>query len=149
MPTPSKYTAEIAEEILERISQGEPLYRICRDRKAIDPDFPSEMAVRRWAAADVDGFSARFEAARENEAYALAGQILDIADDRKADPRCREVRIKTRQWLAKVKLEKVFGDKIKQDISGDLNIHRVISDQPMDEAGWLAVHGAIDRDSKG
>lgn len=44
---PSLYTPELAEEIVERLSNGEPLAVICRDAH-----MPSDDTVRNWAASN-------------------------------------------------------------------------------------------------
>lgn len=44
---PSKFTPEIADEICERLANGEPLAKICRDEH-----MPTRVAVHDWAKAD-------------------------------------------------------------------------------------------------
>ena len=71
---PSIYTEELADEICERISQGESLVKICqRD------DMPGYTTVSRWRA-DNERFRLRFARAREDAADFLSYEIKDIAD---------------------------------------------------------------------
>ena len=71
---PSKYTPELAAEICERLSNGEPLRQICRDSH-----MPAWTAIYAWAAADKD-LSERIAQAREQGADAIAEEALEILD---------------------------------------------------------------------
>ena len=71
---PSKYTPELAAEICERLSNGEPLRQICRD-----DHMPAWTAIYAWAAADKD-LSERIAQAREQGADAIAEEALEILD---------------------------------------------------------------------
>jgi hypothetical protein len=74
MGRPSKYTQELAAEICERLSNGEPLRRICRD-----DHMPSWVSIYAWAAADKE-LSERIAQAREQGADAIAEEALEIID---------------------------------------------------------------------
>lgn len=71
---PSKYTPELAAEICERLSNGEPLRQICRDAH-----MPAWTAIYAWAAAD-SVLSERIAQAREQGADAIAEEALEILD---------------------------------------------------------------------
>jgi hypothetical protein len=71
---PSKYTPELADEICDRLKDGEPLRKICRDEH-----MPSWRAVYEWIIKDKD-FSARIAESRELGADAIAEDIMDIID---------------------------------------------------------------------
>lgn len=71
----SKRTPEIADEICERIANGEPLRAICRDSH-----MPSWRSVYDWLAED-EGFAARIARARELGADAIAEETLEILDE--------------------------------------------------------------------
>jgi terminase small subunit-like protein len=92
--TTTNYTRELADTICSRMAEGESLRAICRT-----PGFPSEGTVRGWAVRDHDGFGQRYRAARSLLVEFWADQILEIADEPNLDPRDREVRVHTRQWL--------------------------------------------------
>lgn len=70
---PTKYTEAIAEEICNRISEGETLRAICRDK-----GMPWR-TVFDWLKAHPD-FAERYQAARDLGMDAIAEDILHIAD---------------------------------------------------------------------
>lgn len=74
MGRPSKYTPELAAEICERLSNGEPLRQICRD-----DHMPAWTAVYAWSAKDRE-LSERIARAREMGFDAIAEEALIIAD---------------------------------------------------------------------
>jgi hypothetical protein len=71
---PSLYTPEIAEEIISRLSEGEPLAHICRD-----DGMPAVRTVSLWKETQ-DGFAAAFGLARDVGFDALAARCLEIAN---------------------------------------------------------------------
>lgn len=71
----STYTRELADEICERLAEGEPLRQICRD-----DHMPAWRTVYDWISADTD-FAARIARARDAGFDAIAEDIIDIADD--------------------------------------------------------------------
>ena len=71
---PSKYTPEIAAEIAQRLSMGEPLRKICRDEH-----MPHWTVMYDWLAKDED-LSLRVARAREAGYDAMAEEALEIAD---------------------------------------------------------------------
>jgi hypothetical protein len=127
MGRPSSYTAELAANICERLASGESLKAICRDEA-----MPDERSVRRWALNDVEGFAPRYAQAREIQAFSMADELLEIADDASNDWMVREgktelngehvqrsrLRSDTRKWLLSKMLPKVYGDKITQEHTG-------------------------------
>ena len=110
--TQTNYTRELADSICARMSEGESLRSICRS-----PGLPSEGTVRGWAVRDVDGFGERYRAARSLLVEYWADQILDIADEPDLDPRDRQIRVHTRQWLMSKLSPRRFGNKL--ELSGD------------------------------
>lgn len=71
---PSKYTAEIAQEICDRMEAGEPLLTLCRDEH-----MPSARQVYEWAKNDLDGFSSRLAGARDAWHDSIAYRVRDTA----------------------------------------------------------------------
>ena len=71
---PSKHTPELAAEICDRISRGEPLLQICKDDR-----MPERRTVYDWLER-VDGLSAQFAHAREVGCDAMAEEALNIAN---------------------------------------------------------------------
>ena len=112
----------IADEIVERISQGETLRAICRE-----DHMPSWQAVYNWIGGNED-FARRIARARELGADAIAEQTVDIIDQEAE----RDMNGKVDQgWVAHQKLRaehrlkllakwqpKKYGDKITQEVTG-------------------------------
>jgi hypothetical protein len=57
---PTRYTEEIAERILQQLSDGRTLTEICAD-----PGMPKVSTVRQWVAEDRGGFAARYRSIRD------------------------------------------------------------------------------------
>lgn len=71
---PSKYTPELAKEICERLSDGEPLRQICRDEH-----MPAWQKIYEWMARDKE-LSGAIAQAREQGADAIAEEAMAIID---------------------------------------------------------------------
>ena len=129
---PTKYTAEIADEICRRLADGQTLPRICAD-----PRMPARSTVIQWVIEDREGFSDSYRASRELQRDAWADDMVDISDDGRNDYRMKvtrggeeievfdrdnversKVRVSTRQWLMKVGSPQKYGDKIEQTHKG-------------------------------
>ena len=76
------YSPEIASEICERLANGESLRSICASDRS---KFPTEMAVRKWAIEDYNGFSSQYASAREMGMDSLAEEALSVARDGSRD----------------------------------------------------------------
>lgn len=72
---PSDYTDKLANEIVERLSAGEPLAAICRD-----DHMPTDRTVRNWQTNDPE-FASAIAHARETGFDVIAAQCLEIAED--------------------------------------------------------------------
>ncbi|MCE2574830.1 terminase small subunit [Komagataeibacter sp. FNDCR2] len=120
------YTPEIAEEILERLEDGEGLSAIC----ALE-GMPSQGAVRHWVQTDHDGFAARYARARERGLEKHADEIIEIADTaRDSDSAsAARVRVDARKWILSKLLPKQYGDKINLEHSGEVAMTDVPDDQ--------------------
>lgn len=79
MARPSLYTPELVATIAERLSNGEPLAKICREE-----GMPHPSTVRDWMATHPD-VSRAIARAREDGHDALAQEALEIADDGRRD----------------------------------------------------------------
>jgi hypothetical protein len=103
---PSLRTPEIIEEIIERISAGEPMAWICRDTH-----MPAVRTVTAWMDSDAD-LSAAIARARELGGDAIATDALEIADKTDEDPASRRVRVETRLKLLAKWHPKRYGDRV-------------------------------------
>ena len=109
---PSGYTDEIADDICERLANGESLRRIC-----LTPNYPRQATVFRWIAAN-DKFREQYARAREAQADTLADEIIDIADGKRAEYEGGEADVQrdrlamdARKWVAAKLKPKVYGEK--------------------------------------
>ncbi len=75
----SGYSQAIAEAICERVSQGEPVRKICRDE-----GMPSRATVYRWLL-DNEDFQAAYAMAMQCRIDDMADECLEIADDASRD----------------------------------------------------------------
>lgn len=125
MGRPSNYTTELADQICERISEGESLRHIC-----LDDCMPNKATVFRWLSGNKE-FSDQYACARDAQADTLADEIVDIADEvskdtyvdgdgvtrtnQEAVARSR-LRVDARKWVASKLKPKVYGDRIEADM---------------------------------
>lgn len=127
---PSKYTPELAAEICERLSKGEPLAEICRDGH-----MPAVRTVSDWKLAHTD-FSADFARGRDDGYDYLAAECLAIAnrtiegEETTTKPNGdvevkrgdmlghRKLMIETRLKLLAKWDPKRYGDKVTQELTG-------------------------------
>ena len=123
------YTPEVAETILERLSDGEGLATICRD-----VGMPTEGAVRYWASTDYAGFAARYAQARVRGLEKMADDIITLADEAKDVDSASAARVKVdaRKWLLSKLLPRQFGDRVDVNVTGALEV-RAIPDASLDD----------------
>jgi len=133
---PTKYTRDIADDILHRLALGEPLQQICRNPPewSTREAWPDMSTVVDWINDDRDGLSDRYAQAREKGWLAMADSLTDIADDgtndwieretragnivKQVDRECTErskLRVDTRKWLLSKMLPKLYGDRAQLD----------------------------------
>lgn len=123
---PSSYTDEIADDICERLANGESLRRIC-----LTPNYPRQATVFRWIAAN-DKFREQYARAREAQADTLADEIIDIADGKRAEYEGGEADV-ARDRLA-MDARKWVASKLKPKIYGDKMLHGSDPDNPLPSA---------------
>lgn len=147
----STYTEEIGQEIARRISEGEPLARICRD-----PEMPNRRTVNRWRK-EFPEFDALMLEARDLGADAIADECLEIADDGRNDWMEKldkdeqpagwvlngehisrsKLRIETRLKLLAKWDPRRYGDKLA--IGGASDLPAIRSERDLSEAELLAI----------
>lgn len=110
---PSKYTAEIADVICERMIEGESLVKICAD-----PEMPTRTTIYRWMDANPE-FVTRCARAREGLADYLVDAIEDLASKTTTDNfQAMKVKIATAQWRAMKMAPRVYGDRTRTEVTG-------------------------------
>lgn len=111
MARPSSFNEAIANEICERIADGDSLRLICEDE-----EFPNRRTVFRWlAASEHVEFRRQYALAREASADADDDDIRDMAgrvERGTLDPQAARVAIDAKKWSAGKRKPKVYGDKV-------------------------------------
>ena len=118
--------AVIKEEILEWIASGKSLNAY--QKQEGKPRYPT---IAKWLREDSE-FDQRYVRAREDQADALADELMEIADieppvdDKgRVDPgwiAWQRSRIDARKWTAAKLKPKKYGDRQQLDHTGDINI---------------------------
>jgi hypothetical protein len=117
-PRPSSYTPEIAEEICNRMIEGESVLKICRDEH-----MPARVTVYKWIESNA-AFRQQYNYAREAQAHYYADLIRDVAFDDSGDffvedgrtvtdhARVQRARLKvdTLKWIA-ARFNRAYSDK--------------------------------------
>jgi hypothetical protein len=136
MGRPSTFTQAIADEICERLAEGESLRAICAG-----DDMPNKATVFKWLIAD-KAFSDQYARAREAQADALADEIVYIADTPQIGQKSvskatgleiteadmiehRRLQVDARKWMTGKLAPKKYGDK--QEI--DLNVTDALAER--------------------
>ena len=120
---PTKRHDDVEDEILKRLSEGEPLATIC----ASDPKrFPTPMTWGEWVKSD-QTLAIAYARAREVGFDAIAARGLEIVDNVNEDPASRRVRADYRLKLLAKWDPKRYGDKVDLTSSdGSMNQPKVI-----------------------
>ena len=137
---PSGYNETIAAEIVRRLSNGEPLKKMCKDEHM--PDYTTVLNWQR-AHPEFHDLSAR---AKAEGTHALADECLDIADDKTIDPQHKRFMIDTRIRLIGKWNSKAYGEKVEMATTGQIAVSHTldISNLSSDELDVLekALGGA-------
>lgn len=147
---PSKFTPELAKEICERLSKGEPLAAICREQR-----MPHVTTVDDWTKRDPI-FSLSIAQARINGFEMIAAECLEISNTPIEGVRTkigkdgietitedmlghRKLQIETRLKLLSKWDPKRYGDRLdtKVEHSGSISLANVLSEI---QAGGLPSH---------
>jgi hypothetical protein len=113
MGRPTNYTEELAAQVCNRLSDGEPLTKICSDA-----GMPTRATVCNWRHAHPD-FFAKYARAREDAADIWAERALQAALD--ADPVtavANRLKFDGLRWYAGKLGPRQYGDKIQHTGDG-------------------------------
>jgi len=117
----SRYTEAIADELFERLADGQSLYRICKDE-----DMPAEPTVRAWVIDDKPkGFSAKYARARDMGLDKKADQLLERGDNCPPDTAYvakERLYSDNLKWYLSKLAPKKYGDKIQNEQSGTITV---------------------------
>lgn len=139
MARPTKYTDQLAEDIIVQIMDGLSVAEIGRKE-----DMPDKSTIFRWIASN-DVFCDKYMRAKDICADQMVDDMLDIADDGSNDWMERldkdgnafatvlngehvqrsRLRIETRKWIASKLKPKKYGDKLDVDHGGNINVNIV------------------------
>ena len=129
---PSQFSQETADAICDRLGVGESLRSICRG-----DEMPALSTVFKWLNQQ-PAFADQYARAREEQAEALADEIVAIADE--ADVAVKHegeevrlaldatgvarnrLRVDARKWAASKLKPKKYGDKIQTEHSGSVTL---------------------------
>lgn len=141
---PSSYSEEIAQEICERMINGENLTKICKDAH-----MPSRVTVYNWFEARPD-FYTRCARAREGLADFLVDRIEKMAEDTtEANVNSMKVKISTAQWRAMKMAPRIYGDRTRTEITGadgapiQLEARRTINFDQLDDEKLEQIETAL------
>lgn len=146
-PPGSSFSPAIAEEILERLANGETVRGIVRDRE----DMPTQDLVSQWSAdlvtPPIADFANRYARARVAGFDAMADQTLEIADAAtNEDAQARKLQVDTRKWLLSKMVPKKYGDRVA--IAGDAESPLVVTDLRKLSDAELATLAALAEKAK-
>jgi hypothetical protein len=121
------FTEALADDICERLIDGESLRQICADES-----MPNRSTVLRWMAAN-ESFATKCAHARDLQAELMDDMILECANNCTPESAIADrVRISAYQWRASKLKPKKYGDKLDLDHSGGVSI-QVITGVPSGE----------------
>jgi hypothetical protein len=120
---PSRYTREIAAEVLQRMFEGESLSRICRD-----DHLPHDNTVRYWAdSGRHPEFTKAFERARRHQAHRWFEETVELADESASAETIPQLgsyqlRVNTRRWASSRIIPEQYGDRMPS-LAGTAEVH--------------------------
>ena len=122
MPAAINWTPELEDAICDKLAEGEYLTDICESK-----GFPTYNTVRKHIRLNAD-FCERITRASEDQADYFRWRISKLNDSMTAENwQFVNAQIRNIQWLMGKVKPKAYGERVQQDISGELSIKRVIS----------------------
>lgn len=141
---PSKYSQELADEICNRMIEGESLLKICRD-----DHLPTRMTIYNWYDAHPE-FYARCRRAREGLADFLVDEIEELASKTTEENyQSMKIKISTKQWRAMKMAPRIYGERTTTELTGanggaiQLEAKRKVDLSNMSEEELEQVEGAL------
>jgi hypothetical protein len=105
--TQTRYTTELWATVLERVSNGESLRKVCRTE-----GFPPEATIRNWIRSDEE-LATQYAQARVLQVESWADEVRDVAFSDNLEPNDKRVRVDALKWLlAKLKPERYGLDRL-------------------------------------
>src|SRR5215216_158573 len=107
----ARYTPEMADEILTRMSNGTTLRQVCRDLGV------PESSARHWVKTDKNGFAQKYHEARAMMVDCWADELHCVAYQPDMDPADKRVVTENLRWLLGKLAPKRFSERLL--VSGD------------------------------
>lgn len=118
---PFRWTSDIEDEILGRMSRGESIKSICGIGR--DDGLPNQDTFYKRVNND-EGFAEKYAYAREVQAHNEIQEILEIADvATPEDVAVARLRIDARKWRASKLAPKKYGDKLDVHHGGSFTVN--------------------------
>src|SRR5215472_4559006 len=125
------YTRAIADEIVSRLEEGEPLAVICRTE-----GMPSMRTVKNWCDSGRDGFGERYEEARSISFLAIATRLMATArglgkkygGDSTGDVARDKLIVETDLKLLAKWDPKNYGDRSQVDVNATISLRRALDE---------------------
>jgi hypothetical protein len=146
MGRPTNYSEELAAQVCNRLSAGEPLTKICSDE-----DMPGRSTVCAWRHAHPE-FQANYARAREDAGDVWAERALQAALSATPETaQAARVRFDALRWYASKLAPKVYGDRLEHvgKITHQIDVVRM-SDAALLEiasANTVIANGEDDEDA--
>lgn len=128
-----RYSEAVADEICERLSNGESLRTIC-----LDDHMPDRNSVFAWIVRHED-FAAKYARAREAQAEFLVDELVAIADNPEEEVQRSKLRLETRRWIAEKLRPKKYGPKV--ELAGEIGHKVSIGELSDEELAEIALRG--------
>lgn len=110
---PTKYNKKLAEEICDRMSNGQSLLEITKDKK-----MPARASVYKWLGEN-EWFSDKYAAARDLRGDHMFDEIERWAKDETIDVQRAKLMVDTRKWYLSKMKPKNYGDKVDITSGGE------------------------------
>ena len=117
----SDYNQDIANKIIEGLSSGKSLIKVCDELNV------GYSTVTNWIV-EFKEFKEKYTRARETQMDFIAEDILHIAEDESLSPETRRLMIDSRKWYAGKLNGKKYGDKQQIDHTGTVTLSALVED---------------------
>lgn len=145
---PPTYRRDVVDKILGRLSEGEPLRKICRDH-----GMPAEATFRSWVVDDVDGLAARYARARALGIDCIAESLPELADEAKGQDNAGvsavKLKIDTQRWLLSKMAPGKYGEKLDLNVGGELSLRQRSDEEINQRLAQLMAAAGIAAGAKG
>lgn len=139
MARPSSYTEEIAQRVIDGLSDGQSLRKVCSA-----DDMPDRTTIMRWMDERAE-FAAKCARAREVGTDGIHDDMEDIEDrtlSGEIDPRVANVVLSSKQWRASKLAPKKWGTKVDLTSSDGSMSPRGAKELTDDELARIAAGGS-------